>query len=144
MSLYGNDRDSLRRVFFTTWEKYRQSQPLHGIEQLLVDTILLHPEYHGILEDEDNLQRDFPPDLGETNPFLHMSLHVSIEEQLSIDRPSGIRRHYERLLTASGDRHTALHTMLECLAEAIWQSQRDPAADMDTTYLECLRRQARS
>ncbi len=140
MNLYGNDRDSLRRVFFTTWRKYRQSQPLQGVEQLLVDTILLHPEYHAVLEDEDNLQRDYPPELGESNPFLHMSLHVSIEEQLSIDRPAGIRRQYERLLEMTGDRHAALHSMLECLAESIWQSQRDPTCNIDVTYLDCLDR----
>lgn len=141
MSLYGNDRGSMRQVFFTTWQKYKQSQPLQGIERLLIDTILLHPEYHTILNDPDtHLDRDYPPEQGIENPFLHMSLHMTIEEQLSIDNPIGIRNHFNGLLQ-SLDKHDALHVLLECLAEAVWKAQRHETADLEKEYLSCVMEQ---
>ena len=143
MSLYGNDRGSLRQVFFTTWDKYKLSQPLQGIEPLLIDIILLHPEYHPILDDVDaHLDRDYPPEHGTENPFLHLSLHMTIEEQLTMDNPTGIRQHFNTL-QQSHDRHDALHILLECLAEAVWKAQRHETADLEKEYLACVTEQVK-
>lgn len=143
MSLYGNDRGSLRQVFFTTWDKYKLSQPLQGIEPLLIDIILLHPEYHPILDDVDaHLDRDYPPEHGTENPFLHLSLHMTIEEQLSMDNPTGIVQHFNTL-QQSHDRHDALHILLECLAEAVWKAQRHETADLEKEYLACVTEQVK-
>jgi len=143
LSLYGKDRGNMRQVFFNTWEKYKQSQPLQGVESLLIDIILLHPEYHSILENQDKyLDFDFPPEQGQGNPFLHMSLHVTIEEQLSMDNPAGIRQHF-LTLQQNHDKHDALHVLLECLAEAIWKSQRYESNDLEQEYLACVAEQVK-
>jgi hypothetical protein len=131
----------MRQVFFNTWQKYRLSQPLQGVESVLIEVILLHPEYHAILENQDKyLDYDFPPEQGQGNPFLHMSLHVTIEEQLSMDNPSGIRQHFQTL-QKKRDKHDALHVLLECLAEAIWKAQRHESSDLEKDYLACITEQ---
>jgi len=133
-------REQARQFFFDAWRKYRERAPLEGLETVAVEVMLLHPEYHHVLDDPDRfLDRDYVPEHGAANPFLHMSLHVAIEEQLSIDQPPGIGREYERILAARGDRHDALHAVLECLAETVWKAQRDRAAPDADAYLECLR-----
>lgn len=141
MSLYGKDRASMRQVFFNTWRKYKQSQPLQGVENLLIDTILLHPEYQAMLDDQDtHLDRDYRPEQGIENPFLHMSLHITIEEQLSMDNPAGIRQHFD-ILQQNHDRHDALHILLECLAEAVWKAQRYESNNLEQDYLACVTEQ---
>ena len=126
--MYGNDRTSLRRVFFDAWDKYRQSTPLTGIEQRLIEVILQHPEYHAVLENRDRyLDHDWSPDQGETNPFLHMSMHIALIEQISTDRPAGIRECHQKLTKSLGSPHQAEHRMMDCLSEAIWQAQRQNA-----------------
>lgn len=133
----------MRRVFFNAWSKYQQSLPLEGAEKLLIETILLHPEYHAVLDDPDtHLDRDYPPEAGTENPFLHMSLHVTIAEQLAMNNPAGIK---EKLasLEQKMERHDALHVLLECLAEAVWQAQRHQAADLEQSYLDCIAERVR-
>jgi hypothetical protein len=103
--------------------------------------MLAHPEYHAMLcEPERYRERDY---VDEGNPFLHMSLHVALEEQLSIDQPPGIARHFATLAARAGDRHEALHEAIECLAETVWRAQRDGAPPDAAAYLECLERRAR-
>jgi hypothetical protein len=75
------------------------------------------------------------------NPFLHLSLHLAIAEQLAIDQPVGIRAEYERLVAARGDEHEALHAILECLGETLWQAQRLGGAPDEAAYLDCVRGQ---
>ncbi len=143
MSLYGKDRGGMRQVFFNTWQKYKQSLALQGVESMMIDVILLHPEYHSILENQDKyLDFDFPPEQGKGNPFLHMSLHVTIEEQLSIDNPTGIRQNFQTLMQ-NRDKHDALHVLLECLAEAIWKAQRNESADLEKDYVACIAEQVK-
>ena len=134
-------RDQARQYFFDAWRKYRGGTPLEGLETVAVDVMLLHPEYHHVLDDPDRfLDRDYVPEHGTANPFLHMGLHVAIEEQLAIDQPPGIRAEFERIRASRGDRHDALHAVLECLGEAVWKAQRDRAAPDGAAYLECIRR----
>ena len=139
--LYGNDRNQLRGVFFSAWEKYKRGDALEGIDQAIAAVALAHPEYQPLLDEPDRYRdRDYAPELGETNPFLHMAMHVAIEEQLATDKPDGIRSRYHRLLQHTGDEHTAQHQIMECLGETIWQAQRAGVAPSEPDYLDCLDR----
>jgi hypothetical protein len=138
--MFDPSRDQVRDFFFETWRKYRAGTPIAGLETLGLDVIGLHPEYHALLaETEKNKSKDFS---GESNPFLHMSLHLALEEQLQIDQPPGIRALFDALLKARGDRHDALHEAIECLAETLWRAQKDKAPPDAGLYLECLRKRA--
>ena len=123
----------------------RAGETLSALETIALQVILLHPEYHALFDDpERNLDRDYAPEHGVLNPFLHLSLHLAIEEQLSIDQPPGIRAAFERFRAKSGDEHAAKHALLECLAETIWQAQRANAAPDQALYLECLEQKLRT
>ena len=138
--LYGTDRRTLREVFFRAWRKQREGTPLEGIEALIVAVAARHPEYHALLDDPDTgAERDWLPELGESNPFLHMAMHLAIEEQLSIDQPTGIRLHYAAL-ARFGDEHEAQHRMMECLGEMLWHAGRAGTAPDPQRYLACLAR----
>jgi hypothetical protein len=137
--MFDPSREQVRAFFADVWRKYREGQPLAGAEGIGLQIILLHPEYQDFLLEEKNRERDFS---GESNPFLHMSLHLALEEQLQIDQPPGIRAAYEALLTRKGDRHEALHEVIECLAETIWRAQKDKAPLDAWLYLDCLRKRA--
>ena len=140
--MFNPARDQARQFFFDAWRKYREGEPLEGLETVAIEVALLHPEYHHVLDDPQRfLDRDYVPESGQTNPFLHLSLHVAIEEQLSIDQPPGIRAEFERLLARRGDRHDALHVVLECLGEVVWRAQAARTIPDGEAYLECLRRQ---
>jgi len=134
--MFNPSRDEVREMFFAAWRKYRAGQPLVGMEALALDAILAHPEYHEALDHPDRIRdKDY---FDESNPFLHLSLHVALAEQLSIDQPPGIATRFEALLTRFRDRHEALHQALECLAETMWRAQRDHAPPDAAAYLECL------
>jgi len=122
------------------WAKFRAQAPLTPLERMAAGLVALHPEYHAILENPDR-HRDFRPESGDVNPYLHLALHLAVAEQLSIDQPPGIRGEFERLRKAKGDEHAALHTVLECLGEAIWHAQRYGTAPDAALYLDCLSRQ---
>ena len=113
---------------------------MEALEQLIAAIAVQHPEYHEILSKQDsNLDKDFTPEMGQTNPFLHMAMHISIQEQLGTQRPAGIIELYQALLSQFGDPHEVEHQMMECLGQMIWQAQRDNTVPNDETYLECLR-----
>ena len=134
--MFDPSREQVREMFFETWRKYRAGQPLAGLESLALDTVLLHPEYHDVLSMPARYRdKDYTD---ESNPFLHMSLHIALEEQLSIDQPPGIRAAYEKMMLKFKDRHAALHQAIECLAETIWRAQRDGAPLDAAAYLRCL------
>lgn len=139
--MFAPTRDEARRFLVDAWQKYRASQPLSALEQVAVGVIVLHPEYHAVLEaPQRHIERDYTPDAGQVNPFLHLQMHVAIAEQLSIDQPRGIRAHFERLRDAHGDEHVALHAILDCLAETLWQAQRTQSAPDEAIYRACLER----
>ena len=136
--MFQPSRDQVRDFFFETWRKYRAGLPLAGLENIGLDVMLLHPEYHDLLSAaEKHKARDFTD---ESNPFLHMSLHLALEEQLQIDQPPGVRAGVDALLARKGDRHNALHEAIECLAEMMWQSQKDKTPPDAGFYLDCLRK----
>jgi uncharacterized protein DUF1841 len=139
--MYAPTRDEARRFLTDAWSKYRGAQPLSALERIAVTIIAAHPEYHAMLEAPDrHLARDYTPDEGAMNPFLHLQLHIAIAEQLSIDQPHGIRAHFERLRAAHADEHAAQHAILDCLVETLWQAQRNRTQPDDATYLGCLER----
>jgi hypothetical protein len=140
--MFAPTRDEARRYFVDAWAKYRAGAACEGLQKTAVTLIALHPEYHALLEDIDrDLDRDYAPEGGAVNPFLHLSLHLAVAEQLAIDQPPGIRAHFERLRTSRGDEHAALHAVLECLGETLWQAQRLSAPPDAVVYMECLERQ---
>ncbi|MBA2483255.1 MAG: DUF1841 family protein [Nitrosomonas sp.] len=135
-------RDQSRQLFFNTWRKYRQQESLSGLEIIALEVILLHPEYQEILDDpEQYLDQDYLPEMGTTNPFLHMVMHVAIKEQLSINQPVGICERFNQIIKIAGNEHDAMHQTMECLAEMIWQAQRNQTALDESIYFECLDRQ---
>lgn len=125
------------------WRKRRESVPATPLETMAADIVADHPEYHDLLSGgEESLAKDWTPDSGDTNPFLHLSLHLAIAEQLQIDQPPGIRNAFERLCVRHGDRHEALHQILDCLGEIVWKAQRDQTPPDGAAYLECIQRKA--
>lgn len=137
--MFSPSRAQVRQFFFDVWAKYRAGQVLAGAEQIALEEILAHPEYHAMLDDPGRyLGRDYPPELGDTNPFLHLSMHVSIVEQVSIDQPAGVRARYQQLLAQRGDVMQAQHEVMDCLGEMIWQSQRSGTTYDSLAYLKCL------
>ena len=139
--MFNPSREDVRRFFFETWRKYRMQAPLEGLEKTAIEVALLHPEYHALLDNEDhNIDRDFLPEGGELNPFLHLSLHIALAEQISIDQPRGIRGLHAQLMTRTQSDHDALHLLLECLGEVVWQAQCSNAAPDEEAYLDCIRR----
>jgi hypothetical protein len=140
--MFSPSREQARQFFFDAWRKYQQREMLSAMEDMALEVILLHPEYQRMLETPERYQhKDYLPEMGDVNPFLHMSMHVAIKEQLSIDQPVGIRKRFQRLLKKTGDEHVVAHQFMECLAEMIWQAQRDQTALDATVYFECLDRQ---
>ena len=140
--MFNPSRDQARQFLIDAWTKRRQRLPATPMETLAADLIDLHPEYHELLEATDALTREWTPEQGETNPFLHLSLHLAIEEQLSIDQPPGVRAAFDRLLARRSDRHGALHAVLECLGEMVLRSQLERLPPDGEAYLDCLRRAA--
>ncbi len=143
MSLFNPSREEARRLFFDAWRKRHTREPLAPLEDMAWQVIAEHPEYHGVLAAPDQyLTQDYFPEAGETNPFLHLSLHLSILEHLSIDQPPGIAAAYHALLRRLGDAHAAQHALMDCLAETVWRAQRDRLPPDGAAYLECMRRKA--
>ena len=139
--MFNPSREQVRQFFVDTWGRYRAATPLQALEMVALEVILLHPEYHGLLEaPERSVHRDYTPEMGQTNPLLHMSLHLALEEQLSIDQPAGVRGAFDQMLRKSATRHDALHAGLECLGEMLWKSQRDGTPPDAQRYLQCLKR----
>jgi len=138
--MFGNDRVKMRRFFTEAWRKSTTGETLIPLESMVAEVIKLHPEYHKILEGPDNiLDKDYSPEGGESNPFLHMGMHISIHEQLMTDRPEGIRDLYQRLTKRCGDSHEAEHQLMECLGKMLWEAQREGKMPDETAYLKSIK-----
>jgi Domain of unknown function (DUF1841) len=143
MSLFNPSRDEVREFFFLAWSKFKAHQMLTDLEKIGVDVIHMHPEYHSILDAPGQFKlQEYFPEFGETNPFLHMSLHLSVLEQISINQPIGIAGIYEKLKLKYQEEHAAQHDVLECLAEIIWLAQRNNAGLDAEHYLQLLQQKA--
>lgn len=140
-----HDRNQLRSLYLASWQKARQGLPMEPLERQLAELIGEHPEYHALLERPDAvLAADFPADAHQSNPFLHLGLHMAIREQVATDRPAGIRAVWQALCVRQGDAHTAEHGMIEVLAETLWCAQRESQAPDERAYLRSLQRLAGS
>jgi len=140
--MFSNDRSQLRQLFYQAWQGRLDGRPLEPLEMQIADIVAQHPEYHALLADEAQRDRDYLPENGETNPFLHMAMHLALHEQLATGRPAGIVEVHARLARRLGDAHAAEHRMMDCLAEALWQSQRQGQPPDEQAYLACLQRLA--
>ena len=136
--MISNDRNQLRKTFFDCWQSQQKGLPLDAMQQVICNIIEKHPEYHALLDNLDALERDYTPEQGETNPFLHMSMHIALHEQISTDRPASIRVLYQALCIQHGSAHEAEHAMMECLGEALWQAQRNNTMPDEQANLACL------
>ncbi|WP_133129860.1 DUF1841 family protein [Legionella yabuuchiae] len=134
---YGNTVQDTRQLFFTSWEKYKNKQPLSAVEQQIVDVVIDHPEYHNVLERlSPESEQAFYPELGQTNPFLHMGLHLAIRDQVATDRPTGIRSIFQTLVQKYHDPAQVEHKIMDCLAEALWLAQRHQTMPDELQYLK--------
>lgn len=137
--MFNPSRDQARDFFFESWQKYRAASPLTALETVAVEIIITHPEYHAVLENRDKyVARDYRPEAGESNPFLHLSMHLSIREQVSIDQPPSVRATHTRLVEKMGSVMDAEHAMMDCLAEMIWHAQRHNTPPDAALYFGCL------
>lgn len=137
--MFNPSREQVRRFFCAAWRKHQERLVLEGAEVTAADLIAQHPEYHALLENPDAaVEQEFTPESGQMNPFLHLSLHLAIADQISIDQPPGIRAAYHALRQRL-DVHQAEHAVLECLGEALWKAQRNGGAIDADDYLACVR-----
>jgi hypothetical protein len=138
--IFGQDRDELRRMYQEAWRRFRASEVLTPLQEQIANVVREHPEYQEVIE-KTSTTTEFKPEGGKSNPYLHMGLHLAIREQVATDRPKGIRDIFERLAASTGDAHAAEHRMLECLAESLWEAQRDHSMPDEAAYLEKLKHQ---
>lgn len=142
---YGDNVQDTRKMFFLSWQKYLQKQPLQPLEQQLVAVIKDHPEYHAVLENPaGSTDKAYYPELGQTNPFLHMGLHLAVRDQISTDRPVGILKIYKDLLKKYKEPLAVEHLLIDCFAECLWQAQRNNQPPDEKQYLESLGKLLRS
>jgi len=143
MSLYNPSRDQARQFLFDTWAKFKQQSPLSDLEKIVVEVIQMHPEYHAILDSPAHyMNQQYFPEMGETNPFLHITLHLSVIEQININQPIGITHIYDKLCLQLKDRHLAQHALIDCLAETIWLAQRNNEPLDSERYLNLLKQKS--
>ena len=129
-------RDQLRRAYIEAWRKHREGLPMEPLEAQIADVVALHPEYQAALERSDDVvDRDYSPEGGQSNPFLHMGLHLAVRDQIGTDRPPGLRAAFEALAARLGTPHDAEHQIIECLAEALWEAQRAARPPDEQAYL---------
>jgi hypothetical protein len=140
--IFGQDRNEIRNMYADAWKKHCDGLPITPLDAQIATVIELHPEYHDDITSDD-LDKDYTPDGGKTNPFLHMGLHLGIREQVATNRPPGIASVLEALTTKCGDAHMAEHQMIDCLAETLWEAQSQNTAPDEQKYLERLHRLTR-
>lgn len=141
--IFNGNRDTMRQFYIDVWQKRRSAAALEPLESLVADVISEHPEYHPLLErGEQALASEFYPEHGQSNPFLHMGMHIALREQVGTDRPAGIADLTRQMLLRYQDSHAMEHRMMECLGESLWNAQRNNAEPDEQAYMQCLRRLA--
>jgi len=142
--MFSQDRADFRQIFLDAWDKAKAGEPLEPLERQIVDIIRQHPEYRSLVEAGDEvLDRDWLPEQGETNPFMHMALHLAVRDQVQTDLPPGMRKLYQQSIRSSlGDVHDAEHRIMACLAEMIWHTHHDGGEPNIKRYLKCVKKRA--
>jgi hypothetical protein len=140
MSLFNPSRDEVREFFCSAWDKQKKAGILTPMESIATRWMVEHPEYHDILSDIEKAKvQDYTPEKGQSNPFLHLSLHMSISEQVQIDQPPGIRDASRQLMMKLDSEHEAHHRMMECLGEVLWDAQRNGGSPDMRRYIELIK-----
>ena len=140
MSLFNPSREEVRQFFCEAWAKQINSGILTPLESIAAKWMVEHPEYHEILGQLETAQAtDYTPEKGQTNPFLHLAMHLSITEQVRIDQPTGIREVSRQLMIKLDSEHEAQHRMMECLGQVLWQAQRDGTPPDMQAYIEAIK-----
>jgi len=136
---FSQDRNEIRQFFRSSWKKLIDKQPIEPLEILVGEVVAMHPEYHSMLETEHtDLDKDYLAEDGQTNPFLHMGMHITLREQCGSNHPNGISEVYKKILIKLADQHETEHLMMDCLAETLWQAQKTGQLPDDKAYLGCL------
>lgn len=139
--MFNPSREQVREFFIESWRKHKDVAVMTPLEAMALDWIMEHPEYHAVLEDPEARSSEFTVEEGRTNPFLHMSMHLAIAEQLSIDHPPGIRAAYQQMAARSNG-HEAAHEIMECLGQVVWEAQRLGTPLDSDTYIDLIRQRA--
>lgn len=134
--MFSSERGELRKMFFAAWRKHLDKLPIEPLDAQIIDVIIHHPEYHTLM---DHPEKNQTADFGVENPFLHMSLHLAIREQISTDRPQGVKQIYLDLFEKYPDGLAVEHGMMECLEKILWDAQRNNMAPDEEKYLGLLR-----
>lgn len=143
--MFNPSQQDVRRFFCATLRKQENKEILSPLEAIAVDWIEQHPEYANDLKDiEVAINADYSVDAGKTNPFLHLSMHLTIAEQVKVDQPRGVKQAYELLSRKLNSTHEAHHIMMECLGEMIWNSQRQGLPPDGQAYIDALKNRTRS
>lgn len=141
--MFNPTKEEVRRFFCDAWRKTQAGEVLTPLEAIARDWMLQHPEYADELADTNAAQAaDYDIAKGQSNPFLHLSMHLSIDEQVSIDQPPGIRDAFQQLAARLGSAHEAHHEIMECLGEMLWTAQRNGTPPDGAAYVENVRRRA--
>jgi len=139
--LFGQDRQELRQMYADAWQKFIRDESLSPLETQIARVIQDHPEYHAVVSGAE-FDADYAPESGQSNPFLHMGLHLAVREQVATNRPIGILDIFHLLIKQTGDALEAEHRMLECLAETLWEAQTQNTAPDEKRYVARLRKLA--
>lgn len=143
--MFTPSQTDVRDFFCGARKKLDDATPLTPLEAIAADWIAEHPEYASDLADADVARNAaYGTESDRENPFLHLSMHLSISEQISIDQPRGIRQAFELLSRRLGSTHLAQHQVMECLGTMLWESQRSGRPPDGEAYIDCVRRRATS
>lgn len=135
------DRQKLRQKYFDVWARHIEKLPMEPLDIQICDLILAHPEYQSIFNQPDRyLDKDYLPEQGESNPFLHLSLHLGVREQISTNRPAGIYHVYEDLMSRYQDNHHVEHILMECMMEQLFEAQQKQQAPDEQAYIDALQK----
>jgi hypothetical protein len=133
----------VRRFFCGVYAQAQTSVPLEPMEMLVSQWIDEHPEHHAELADVDAaLARMHQVNPNKDSAFLHLSMHLSISEQCSIDQPRGIRQAVELLTHKLNSLHDAHHQAMECLGRMVYESQKAGRMPDGEAYIACVQNHA--
>jgi hypothetical protein len=139
--MFEANRQQLRQKYFDVWNRYLEKLPMEPLDIQICDLILAHPEYHTIFSQADKyFDKDYLPEQGESNPFLHLSLHLGMREQIGTNRPEGIQGIYENLMSRYQDSHHVEHMMMECMMEQLFEAQKNQQTPDEQLYRMALKK----
>jgi len=142
--MFSSDRDQLRLQYFHAWQAHLSGKSLDPLQKQIVAVLIDHPEYQALFHDQRSMGAEYAPEQGQTNPFLHMGMHLAIREQVATNRPDGISEAHRKLLEqCRGDHHETEHRMIDCLGESLWKAQKNGSPPDESEYLSCLQNLSR-